>query len=174
VKSGDVITELNGHRILDGSALQIAVSQDQPGTSINLGIMRDGKPMTLSVKVGEYQKSGTRVAENEGNGGQGNTGKLGLAVDDLDQDARQQLNVPPTVKGAAIADVRPGSPAEDAGLQPGDVVVEVNRKPVASAEQFVSAVHAQPAGKDMLLLVWSKGNASYRVLHQNASSQSGM
>jgi serine protease Do len=59
-------------------------------------------------------------------------------------------------------------------LQPGDVVVEVNRKPVASAEQFASAVHATPAGKDILLLVWSKGNESYRVLHPDDNGRNGM
>jgi serine protease Do len=95
-------------------------------------------------------------------------------VDDLNQDARQQLNVPAEVQGAAIENVRPGSPAEDAGLQPGDVVVEVNRKPVTSAEQFVSAVHAVPDGKDILLLVWSKGNASYRVVHPTDGGRNGM
>jgi serine protease Do len=84
------------------------------------------------------------------------------------------LNVPANVQGAAIANVRPGSPAEDAGLQPGDVVLEVNRKPVTSAEQFANAVHAVPAGKDVLLLVWSKGNNSFRVVHPASGSQSGM
>jgi serine protease Do len=59
-------------------------------------------------------------------------------------------------------------------LQPGDVVVEVNRKPVTSAEQFVSAVHAVPDGKDILLLVWSKGNDSYRVLHPTDGGRNGM
>jgi serine protease Do len=175
LKSGDVIAELNGRKIADGSALQVAVSQDQPGQTIQLGIIRNGTPMQVSVKVGEYHKPGTQVAENEGGGqGQANTGKLGLAVDDLNQDARQQLQVPEDVKGAAIANVRPGSPADDAGLQPGDVVVEVNRKPVTSAEQFASAVHGTPAGKDILLLVWSKGNNSYRVLHSGDANQSGM
>jgi serine protease Do len=53
------------------------------------------------------------------------------------------------------------------------VVLEVNRKPVDSAEQFANAVHSSPAGKDLLLLVWSKGNNSYRVLHQ-AADQSGL
>jgi len=84
------------------------------------------------------------------------------------------LQVSAEVKGAAVAQVRPGSPAEDAGLQPGDVVVEVNRKPVDSAADFASAVHATPAGKDILLLVWSKGNNSYRVVHPTAGNQSGM
>jgi serine protease Do len=175
LKYGDVIDQLNGHKIIDGSALQVAVSQDQPGQTIALGIIRNGEPMTVSVKVGEYQKPGTQVADN-GSGGsnQANTGKLGLAVDDLNQDVRQQLNVPAEVKGAAIENVRPGSPAEDAGLQPGDIVLEVNRHAVASAEQFVSAVHASPAGKDLLLLVWSKGNASYRVVHPTDGNQNGM
>jgi len=174
LKNGDVIDQLNGHTVVDGSALQVAVSQDQPGQTIQLGILRNGQPMTLSVKVGEYKKPGAEVAENGSAPGGGNTGKLGLAVDDLNADARQQLNVPAEVKGAAIANVRPGSPAEDAGLQPGDVVIEVNRKPIDSAEQFASAVHASPAGKDLLLLVWSKGGASYRVVHPTDGNQSGM
>jgi serine protease Do len=174
LQHGDVITELNGHKVDDSGSLQIAVSEEAPGQTIQLGIIRNGTPMQISVKVGEYHKPGTEVADNNGGAqGQSNTGKLGLAVDDLDQDARQQLQVPTDVKGAAIANVRPGSPADDAGLQPGDVVVEVNRKPVTSAEQFVSAVHATPAGKDILLLVWSKGNDSYRVVHPD-STQSGM
>jgi serine protease Do len=174
IKSGDVIDQLNGHKIVDGSALQVAVSQDHPGETIQLGLIRNGTPMQVSVKVGEYHKPGTEVADNSNGQGQGNTGKLGLAVDDLNQDARQQLQIPAEVHGAAVANVRPGSPAEDAGLQPGDVVVEVNRKPVASAEQFASAIHSTPAGKDILLLVWSKGNDSYRVVHPSSGSQNGM
>jgi serine protease Do len=174
LKSGDVIDALNGRKIADGSALQVAVSQDQPGKTIQLGILRNGQPMTLNVTVGEYHKAATELVDNQGGPGGSNTGKLGLAVDDLNQDARQQLQVPAEVKGAAVAQVRPGSPAEDAGLQPGDVVVEVNRKPVDSAADFANAVHSTPAGKDILLLVWSKGNNSYRVVHPTAGNQSGM
>jgi serine protease Do len=176
IKTGDVIDQLNGHKVIDASALQVAVSEDQPGQTIQLGIIRNGQPMTLSVTVGEFHKQGTQYAENEGPADSGaNTGKLGLAVDDLNQDVRQQLSVPAEVHGAAVENVRPGSPAEDAGLQPGDVVVEVNRKPVTSAVQFVSAVHAVPEGKDILLLVWSKGNDSYRVLHPtDGAGRNGM
>jgi serine protease Do len=181
LKSGDVIDQLDGQKVVDSSSLQIAVSQRQPGQKIQLGVIRNGQPMSLSATVGEYHQPGTQVAENESGNGSANTGKLGLAVVDLDNkngdlnaDARQQLNVPADVHGAAIADVRPGSPAEDAGLQPGDVVQEVNRKPVTSAEQFANAVHATPAGKDILLLVWSKGNSSFRVVHPTDGNQNGM
>jgi len=181
LKSGDVIDQLDGQKVVDSSSLQIAVSQRQPGQKIQLGVIRNGQPMSLSATVGEYHQPGTQVAENESGNGSANTGKLGLAVVDLDNkngdlnaDARQQLNVPADVHGAAIADVRPGSPAEDAGLQPGDVVQEVNRKPVTSAEQFANALHATPAGKDILLLVWSKGNSSFRVVHPTDGNQNGM
>ena len=174
LKQGDVIDQLNGRKIADGSALQVAVSQDQPGDTIHLGIIRDGQPRTVDVKVGEYHKPGTEAAQNENGTAPANAGKLGVAVDDLSSDVRQQLKLPSDVKGAAIAQVRPGSPADDAGLQPGDVVAEVNRKPITSAEQFASVIHANPAGKDILLLVWSKGNSSYRVVHPANGIQTGM
>ena len=163
LKSGDVLRELNGHKMINGSALQVAVSETAPGTPIELGILRDGKPQTIKITVGEFHKNNVEEADN--NGGQHQGGKLGLALADLTPDVRQQLNVPEQVKGAAIQDVRPGSPADDAGLTPGDVILEVNRKPVDGAENATNAVHASPTGKDILFLVWSKGGAFYRVVH---------
>ena len=171
LKSGDVLRELNGSKIRNGGQLQVVVSQTAPGTEIKLGILRDGKPETLSVKVGEY-KGEKQVAENEG-GGSHQRGKLGLGVGDLTSDMRQQMNIPAQVKGAAVQSVRPASPAEDAGLQPGDVIQEVNRKPVTNAEEFANDVRAIPAGKDVLLLVWSHGGASYRVVHLSQDEQNG-
>lgn len=171
LKSGDVLRELNGTKVKNGSQLQVAVSQTAPGTDIKLGILRDGKPQTLTVKVGEF-KGGKQAAEN-GASGAHQRGKLGVAVNNLNDDARQQFNIPANVHGAVVANVRPASPAEDAGLQPGDVIEEVNRKPVTSAEQFADAVQASPAGKDVLLLVWSHGGASYRVVHPAQSNQNG-
>jgi serine protease Do len=172
LKSGDVLRELNGRKMINGSALQVAVSETAPGNVIDLGILRDGKPQTVKITVGEFHSSNTEEASNGGSA-QGNNGKLGLALADLTPDVRQQLNVPDQVHGAAIQDVRPGSPADDAGLTPGDVILEVNRKPVESADNVTNAVHAVPAGKDILLLVWSKGGAFYRVLHPEQGTQNG-
>jgi serine protease Do len=172
LKSGDVLRELNGKTIINGSALQVAVSQIAPGNSISLGILRDGKPETLHLQVGEFHAN-TEVAGNSEPGPRGGE-RLGLAVDDLTPQLREQLNVPSHVNGAAVESVRPASPAEDAGLSPGDVILEVNRHPVASADKFVSEVHAVPAGKDILLLIWSRGGASYRVVHPSQTPQNGM
>jgi serine protease Do len=167
LKQGDIIRELNGQKIIDGSALQVAVSEDTPGTPIKLGIMRDGNPQTLDITVGSFQGNKNLTASNDDAAGAagGNSGKLGLAVANVDDQTRQQLNLPASVKGAIVEQVRPGSPSEDAGLQPGDVILEVNRHATPSADQFVNQVHSAPAGKDVLLLVWSHGNASYRTLH---------
>jgi serine protease Do len=163
LQQGDVINELNGQKILNGSALQVAVSEDRPGTKIALGVMRNGKSMTLNLTVGEFHSKGD-VETADADGGTQH-GKLGLSVADLTAETRQQINAPDQVHGVLVQSVRPDSPADDAGLQPGDVILEVDRKPATSASAFVSEMHNSPAGKDLLLLVWSRGNASYRTVH---------
>ncbi len=171
LKNGDVMREINGKKIVNGGALQVAVSQIAPGNTIALGILRDGKPETINVKVGEFRGE-KDVAENDGSKSE-HGGKLGLAVNDLTPELREQLKVPSKVNGAAVESVRPASPAEDAGLAPGDVILEVNRHSVESAEKFANEVHSVPAGKDILLLVWSRGGASYRVVHSAQGTQNG-
>jgi serine protease Do len=166
LKNGDVIQQLNGEKLENGSALQMAIADVTPGTKVQLGILRNGHAQTVDLTVGEYHAN-SQVAGNESgaDGATGNSGKLGLAMADLTPDVRQQLNIPDEVKGAAIENVRPGSPADDAGLQPGDVIVQVNRHDVDSANQAVATVHSSPSGQDLLLLVWSKGGEGYRVIH---------
>jgi serine protease Do len=172
LETGDVLRELNGKTMVNGSALQVAITQIAPGNTIELGILRNGKPETVKVQVGEFHAK-TELAESNA-GADGQHARLGLAVADLTSDIRQQLNLPEHVHGAAIETVRPASPADDAGLAPGDVILEVDRKPVESAGNFVSQVHALPASKDILLLVWSHGGASYRVVHPAPNAQNGM
>jgi serine protease Do len=171
VQTGDVISQLNGEKIVDGSALQVAVSEMAPGTKITLSVIREGKPVTLSLTVGQFHGN-TEVASNDGQDGP-QSGKLGLAVSDLTPDARQQVNAPDQVHGVVVESVRPASPADEAGIQPGDVIVEVNRKPAQSASQFASEVLQNRGGKDILLLVWSKGNASYRTIHPDSDGPKG-
>jgi serine protease Do len=174
VQTGDVIGELNGSKIDNGSALQVAVSEMTPGTKLALGVIRDGKPVTLNLTVGQFHGS-TEVASNNSEGGSdgAKTGKLGLAVSNLTADARQQINAPDQLHGVVVESVRPASPADDAGIQPGDVILEVNRKPAESASQFASAVHENQQGRPLLLLVWSKGNASYRTINPDQGQPQG-
>jgi len=174
LQQGDVITHVNGEKIPNGSALQVAVSEMAPGTKLTLGVIRNGKLETLNLTVGQFHGN-SEVAGNEGPGDSdgAKTGKLGLAVSNLTADARQQINAPEQVHGVVVQSVRPASPAEDAGIQPGDVIMEVNRKPAESAAQFASEVHNNQGGKDLLLLIWSKGNASYRTVHPSDDEPKG-
>jgi serine protease Do len=172
LRTGDVIAKVNGEQVINGSALQVVVSQMVPGTKISLGILRDGKPETLNVTVGQYHGN-KEVADNDSHEDGHQSGKLGLAVTNLTPEARQQFDVPEQVHGVIVENVRPASPADEAGIQPGDVIVEVDRKPAESASQFASAVHQNQDGKALLLLVWSKGNSTYRTIHSDQGNQDG-
>jgi serine protease Do len=171
LKTGDVISQLNGQKIANGSALQVAVSEMAPGTKITMGVIRDGKPETLDLTVGQFHGN-NEVASNDSPDGP-QSGKLGLAVSNLTPESRQQFNVPDQVHGVVVQNVRPASPADDAGIQPGDIILEVDRKPAGSATQFANEVHQNKEGKDLLMLVWSKGNSSYRTIHPDQNDQNG-
>jgi serine protease Do len=75
------------------------------------------------------------------------------------------MQIPSEVHGAVVEDVQPGSPADNAGLQRGDVIVEVNRNPQQSAADVALALTNISDGQDVLLLVWSNGGNTFRVLH---------
>ncbi len=171
LKQGDVIRSLNGNRIESGSDLQVDVSEMTPGNKISLGVVRDGKSITIPVSIGEYHNN-AEVADN-GDGASMRGARLGLAVTDLSPDVRGQLNLPDQVNGVAVANVKPGSPADEAGIAPGDVILQLDRKPVTSAQQFASSVHAMPANQSVMLLVWSRGGTTYRVLQPSQSIQNG-
>ncbi len=171
LQTGDVIAQLNGKQIFNSSALQVDVSQMTPGTSITLGVLRDGRRLPINVTLAEYHGAKQIAANNDSENPQ--SGKLGVAVSDLTPQARQQLEVPAHIHGVAVKSVRPASPAEQAGLQPGDVILEVDRHSTTSASEFANEVHQNPVGKDMLLLVWSRGNASYRTVRPDARNQNG-
>ena len=169
LKQGDVVTGVNGQAVETGSDLQVVVSEDAPGSKIQLDVERNGHPEKIDLTVGEYHKDQEVAAASTQESGHA---RLGIGISDLTPDVRQQLNLPTQVQGVAVAQVQPGSPAEDAGLSGGDVILEVNRKPVTSAEQFREDVKQAPADKDMLLLVWANGGSSYRVVHPEAASGS--
>jgi serine protease Do len=91
-------------------------------------------------------------------------------LSDLTPDIREQLQVPSDVKGAVVGQVQPGSPADDAGLSRGDVIEEVNREGVQSSADAKKALTSIANGKDALVLVWSHGGSTYRVLHSPEAS----
>jgi serine protease Do len=161
LKSGDVITELNGKPVSDAGELQMETSQKQPGETIRLSVIRDGKTIEVPVTLESASGGHEQVIAQNGNG----KGRWGIGLAELTPDVRQQIEVPASVRGAVIQNVREGSPADNAGLQRGDIILSVNRKPVASASDVAQQLSSVPAGQDALVLVWSNGGSTFRVLH---------
>ena len=161
LRTGDVITKLNGQSVTDAGQLQMEVGQKRPGDTIRLEVVRDGKSMTLPVTLEAMSASaaGTTVGTEHGKG------RWGLSLGDLNQGERDQLQIPTNVHGAVVQDVKPGSPADNAGLQQGDVIIEVDRHSQQSAADVAKALSDVPKGQDALLLVWSNGGNTFRVLH---------
>jgi serine protease Do len=165
LKVGDLITALEGKEITDASQLQVTVGQTRPGTTIKLQVMRDGKGMDVPVtleKMGARDKGEDESASSE-------TGKprWGLGLGEITPDVRQQLRGGSDLKGAVVERVLPGSPADNAGLRPGDVILSVNRHEVQSVADVQKNLGSVPKGQDALLLVWSNGGNTFRVLHSS-------
>ena len=160
---GDVITEIDGQKVSDAGELQVLVGQKQPGTKIMLKVLRDGKSMSVPVTLEELGKSASEGSENSGKG----EGKMhwGIGFGNLTPELREQLQAPSQIHGAVIEQVQPGSSADNAGLQQGEVILEVNRHKVQSASDVQQALANVAKGQDALLLVWSNGGNSFRVLH---------
>ena len=91
--------------------------------------------------------------------------RWGVGLADVTPEIRQQVNAPSDVHGAVIERVAPGSSADNAGLQRGDIITEVNRHPVHSAADVQRELSNVPSGQDALVLVWSNGGSAFRVLH---------
>ena len=162
LKTGDVITGLNGQAVNDAGELQVQVGQKRPGTTIDLDVMREGKSMKVPVTL---QAMGGRNGEDESATSEHGKPRWGLGLEDLSPDARGELQAPKEINGALVGNVQPGSPADNAGLRQGDVILEVNRHPVQSASEAAKELGKIGSGQDALVLVWSNGGNTYRVLH---------
>jgi serine protease Do len=149
--------------VSDAGELQVSVAQKQPGTKIMLKVLRDGKTMSLPVTL---EALGKHSAEGSDKSGEGE-GKMhwGIGLGNLTPELRDQIQAPRDLHGAVIEQVQPGSSADNAGLQQGDIILEVNRHKVQSASDVQQALSNVKKGDDALLLVWSNGGSTFRVLH---------
>ncbi len=162
LKVGDVITQLNGKSVSDAGELQVEVGQKQPGTTINLKALRNGASVSIPVTL---EAMGKGEHDNESSDASRGKPRWGLGLGDLTPDVRQQLRAAEDVHGAVIEQVAPGSSADNAGLQQGEVITEVNRQSVSSAADVQKALSSVPKGNDALVLVWSSSGSTFRVLH---------
>jgi len=163
LKVGDVVTGLDGKKVTDAGQLQAEVSSKQPGTKVTLDVLRDGKSVNVPVTLEELGSKD----KNDELSASADKGKprWGIGIADLTSDVREQLQAPQNLKGAVIQRVQPGSPAEEAGLQPGEVIQSVDRKPTPTAAEVQKALASVPQGQDAMVLIWGNGGSTFRVLH---------
>ena len=163
LERGDIIIKYNGQTVPDQQMLPEMVAQTPIGSTVPVEVIRDGKTITLNAKVAELQPEKVASAESEAHP----AAKWGLSVETLTPQIAQQLGIH-NEEGVAISNVLQDSPAGDAGLQSGDVILQLNHQKITSADQFDESARAiQKKGGSALLLVQRGGTTLYTVINPN-------
>ncbi|MCC7174427.1 MAG: DegQ family serine endoprotease [Bryobacterales bacterium] len=157
LERGDIILDVNGKEVADANGLRMTISMMQPDSTVSFKILRDGNTRELTAKLGELEPPRGERASAEKPGSE--SGLEGVAVENLTPQTARELGLPANTPGVVVADISPSSPVAGSGLQEGDVIQEVNRKPVKNVADYQQALRS--AGKEPLLLVNRHGNTLY-------------
>lgn len=162
IRQGDVIVKINGSTVNNVNELRNRVAQTAPNSPVTVGFLRNGQEQTVTATLGELQARKTAADENEpaNPAAEPATGKLGLTLQPMTPQLAQQLEIKNASSGLVVKSVQPGSPADDAGIAQGDVILEVNRQPVKSTMELNAAM-AKKAGKSVLLLINRDGQTLF-------------
>lgn len=157
----DVILAVNGKKVESVQDLRLTVANMQPGTKVTLQISRERKPMEVSIQLGEKaeRKEVAQAAPEP------DPDVLdGVTVADLDDASRQEFKVPAGIKGALVTAVERDSIAASVGIRPGDVIQEVKRRPISSADEAVKLSEELKKEKQVLLRVYTRGGSRLVIL----------
>ncbi|HVS53143.1 MAG TPA: Do family serine endopeptidase [Opitutaceae bacterium] len=164
LKAGDVITKINDTEIRDSRHLLLTVSQFRPDTKVTIAYIRDGKPQTTTATLTRRTEDS---ATREDNAAPKDEGVLnGVGVDDIKSDVRQQLDIPPRIKGAIITSIEPDSPSARQGLREGDVILSLDQRQVENASEAVK-LSAEIKGPKVLVNVWRSGRTRFFVIDES-------
>lgn len=170
LKSGDVITAVNGKKVNSARDLRLMISSLHPGTKVDLDLIRNGQQQKIQATLGEAPS--TAPSGEQGEGGQGRFGQgpeenaqviEGVELSDLDQSTRQQLGLPGSVHGVVVTDIETSSAAYTAGLRQGDVITQINQEPVSTVAMARKAVGLR-SGKILLRVTNAKGEGHFIVI----------
>ncbi len=159
LKVGDTIVSVDGKPIKDGDQLVADIASRRPGTKVILGYIRNGKKDNTTITVAERSKLfAARLGEQPENGTESGPtpSKLGITVQSITPDMADRLDIP-AGKGVVVQDVKPGSFADDIGVNRGDVILEINKQPVNSQEEFGHIASSLKSGQDVVFLVRPRG-----------------
>ncbi len=157
LKRGDLVVQLDGKKVVDSTGLRNMVSAIAPGTKVNIKVVREGKEQTIAMTLGEYKEKKV-VKKSEYN----NVLK-GVTVQELTPALQDKLNLPDNLTGVVITDIASNSPAQGL-LQPGDVIQEVNRQPIQSAQDYEQTVSKIVNSDAVLLLIYREGGSIYLTI----------
>jgi serine protease Do len=160
LKTGDTIVAVNGKPIKNGDELVALISALKPGTTAKLGYVRSGKESSAEVTIADRAKLfAARLSgeQPEGNEGQPQESKFGLTVKGITQEMANRYNLPNT-KGVVVQDVKPDGFGDTAGLSRGDVILEINKQPINSEEDFHRMESEMKSGQDVVFLVRPRGS----------------
>jgi serine protease Do len=154
LKQGDVILEYQGTPVEDAVVLQRLVTRTPVGVKAPVKIFRDGRERELTITIGE-QPDQAKVARVET--AERDVAFAGAAVQDLDRETARELGLTGPAQGVVVTDVEPDSGAQKAGLLPGDVIKEINRRPVRSVKDFEKLSSELKKGENVLILITRRG-----------------
>jgi len=169
MKRGDIITAINGEKTEDSNVLRNKVAGTLPGTEIKLTVVREGKEMELTAtldefKVADSKNTGPGSGDDEnGASPQNQSGKLGLSLEPVTPKIAKQLGLDSDSEGLVVTNVDQDGPAAEAGIARGDVILEINRKPVNSFADVKSAIDGA-GDAPILLLISRRGQTIYLTL----------
>ncbi len=149
----DVIRKINGEPVANSSDLVRRISGFQPGATVKLDVWRDGKEIALDVELTEWEPD-AEMAEATGGGGD----VLGMQLRALNPEMTERLGLEPDTTGVLVSNVKPGSAAEAADLMPGDIIIEIAQKPVASPAELRDAIEKEGKPGKSLLIRFIRGN----------------
>jgi S1-C subfamily serine protease len=165
LKRGDIITAINGEKIEDSNVLRNKVAGSEPGSQIKLTVSRDGKQEEFTATLDEFnideaRQNNSRQGEQNSPGKDEQNGKLGLTLQPLTPEMAKQLDLPSDSGGMVVTEVDPNGASAEEGISRGDVILEINKRPVNSAAD-VQAALANAGTKPVLLLVNRRGQTIY-------------
>jgi serine protease Do len=163
---GDVIVKLEGRPVKNVRDLMRQVAATKPGRKVGVTIWRDKKERNYNIEVAERPHGDVAEQFGGGEGGQEpeSGGLLGLSVQPVTPDLAERLEIDPESKGLVVTDVMPGGPADEAGVQTGDLIRRVNKAEMDSARGFRDALKSLKEGDTVLLLLERDGRTFFRPL----------
>ncbi len=158
IEPGDVIVEFAGKPVPNRDDLVRMVTETTPGTTVPVKVIRDKQEKSLSIKVDELNLEAETGGDSSDDQADDNSGAgFGMTLGNLTSETARRLRMPPGSTGAVITDVDPNGSAARALLQPGDVILEVNRKAVASAADASRELQKVQSGRSAFFLIWRRG-----------------